>query len=263
MESAHIKDVLAHMRVVCHPRDRISWQRILMLVEKVGPAKARQIYDAVIQEKKGHLGFIEKIFPPAIEKHLGPVKLLYQDISGQNPTVRKLGEMILQYYTPIMHKKFDDYPKRIRDLEQLILIMERYGKLTDFLTDMALEPPNTSANDVMDTGFSQEDRLTLSTIHSAKGLEWHTVFIIWALDGRFPSIYAMEDEEALEEERRLMYVAATRAQETLYFVYPNNIYDRNESVVLNRPSRFLEDLEDDILEKMSVGSSMGWSYDDF
>lgn len=260
MESAHIKDVLAHMRVLCHSRDRISWQRILMLVEKIGPRKARTIYDAVVREKRGHLSFIKNIFSPGVEKHLGPLKRLYQDIEDRNPTVRELGEIILQYYTPIMRKKFDDYPRRIRDLEQLILIMDRYGNLAEFLTDMALEPPNTSSNSVMDPGISKEDRLTLSTIHSAKGLEWHTVFVIWALDGRFPSIYALENEESLEEERRLMYVAATRAEENLYFIYPNNIYDRNEGIVLSRPSRFLDDMEDDILEKISVGASDGWSF---
>jgi DNA helicase II / ATP-dependent DNA helicase PcrA len=260
MESAHIKDVLGHMRVLCHPRDRISWQRILMLVEKVGAAKARKIYDAVVKEKRGHFGFIENVFPAGIEKHLGPVKALYREISARNPSVRELGEIILEYYTPIMRKKFDDYPKRTKDLEQLILMMDRYDDLAAFLTDMALEPPNTSSNDVMDTGTSEEDRLTLSTIHSAKGLEWHTVFIIWTLDGRFPSIYAMENEASLEEERRLMYVAATRAEENLYFVYPGNFYDRNEGIVLNRPSRFLDEMGDDILEKISVGSSSGWSF---
>jgi DNA helicase-2/ATP-dependent DNA helicase PcrA len=99
---------------------------------------------------------------------------------------------------------------------------------------------------------SDNDRLILSTIHSAKGLEWHTVFIIWALDGRFPSTHAVYDEKALEEELRLIYVAATRAKERLFFIYPGTVYDKISGMVLSRPSRFLDDIPDNILEKYSA-----------
>jgi DNA helicase-2/ATP-dependent DNA helicase PcrA len=120
---------------------------------------------------------------------------------------------------------------------------------------MALEPPNTSLNDTLSNGDPVDDRLVLSTVHSAKGLEWHTVFIIWALDGRFPSIYAIHDETELEEELRLIYVAATRAKENLFFTYPAQIYDRMSGMVLNRPCRFIDNIPDDILSKMSVSST--------
>ncbi|MFO7962749.1 MAG: UvrD-helicase domain-containing protein [Desulfobacterales bacterium] len=259
VESAHIKDVLAHLRVLCNPRDRVSWQRILMLVENIGPLKARKIYETVIQENRGVQGFVETEFSSGIEPHIDKLKSLYRTIEAQNPTVGDLGGIILEYYLPIVRRKFDDYPKRIKDLEQLLLIINRYGDLSLFLTDMALEPPNTSVDDIMDAGTSKEDRLTLSTIHSAKGLEWHTVFIIWALDGRFPSMYALEQEHLLEEERRLMYVAATRAKEKLYFLYPTNIYDRNTNILLDRPSRFLYELGEDVLKKAFTASAEGWS----
>ena len=87
-------------------------------------------------------------------------------------------------------------------------------------------------------------------MHSAKGLEWHAVFIIWTLDGRFPSIHAVHDEQDLEEELRLMYVAATRAKENLFFTYPAQIYDRISGMVLNRPSRFIDNIPDDILHSV-------------
>jgi DNA helicase-2/ATP-dependent DNA helicase PcrA len=123
---------------------------------------------------------------------------------------------------------------------------------------MALEPPNTAMGDTFAAEAPTEDRLVLSTIHSAKGLEWHTVFIIWALDGRFPSAHALHKEEDLEEELRLMYVAATRAREKLYFTYPNQVYDRSLGIVLNRPSRFIDMMSDSILEKQTIGYRYGY-----
>ena len=119
---------------------------------------------------------------------------------------------------------------------------------------MALEPPNTSIGDTFSAASDTpaDNRLTLSTIHSAKGLEWHTVFIIWALDGRFPSAHSLYKEENLEEELRLMYVAATRARENLIFIYPNQVYDRVLGMVLDRPSRFIDMIPQRILEKQSA-----------
>jgi len=159
---------------------------------------------------------------------------------------------------PILKERYDDHPKRAKDLEQLLAIMERYRNLEQFLTDMALEPPNTAMGDTFTAETPAEDRLVLSTIHSAKGLEWHTVFIIWALDGRFPSAHALHKDEDLEEELRLMYVAATRARENLYFTYPNQVYDRSLGIVLNSPSRFIDMMSDSILEKQSAGYRYGY-----
>ena len=133
--------------------------------------------------------------------------------------------------------------------------MERYENLEQFLTDMALEPPNTSIEDTLFENSLPKDRLILSTVHSAKGLEWHTVFVIWALDGRFPSIHSFYKEEELEEELRLMYVAATRAKEKLFFICPDHAYDRGSGIVLSRPSRFLNMIPDHILEKQFIEHS--------
>jgi DNA helicase-2/ATP-dependent DNA helicase PcrA len=166
--------------------------------------------------------------------------------------VAEMGAVVVQYYLPILRRSFDDHPRREKDLEQLLGIMERYRRLEPFLTDMALEPPNVSAEDRLYTDQAEEDRLVLSTIHSAKGLEWHSVFVIWALDGRFPSLYALSKEEEMEEELRLMYVAATRAREGLFFTYPRQVYDRSLGIVLNRPSRFIDMIPEDILEKHSI-----------
>ena len=251
-ESAHIKDTLAHLRVVANPYDRISWYRILQLVEKVGPRNAQRIYEAIVQAKAGLDGlFMLKVKNPEIDR----LKALYRAIDAAAMPVAEMGAAVIQYYLPILKRSFDDHPRRTKDLEQLLGIMERYGRLEPFLTDMALEPPNISAEDRLYTERDDEDRLVLSTIHSAKGLEWHSVFVIWALDGRFPSLHAQSSEEDMEEELRLMYVAATRAREGLVFTYPRQVYDRSLGIILNRPSRFIDMIPEEILEKRSIGFS--------
>jgi len=249
VESAHIKDVLAHLRVISNPHDRISWYRILLLVNKIGPTTAQKVFEAIKGEGSGYTGLLAVKATSGALKGLGRLKGLFSEIDSFPMSVAQMGEAIIKYYLPILKERHDDHPKREKDLEQLLAIMERYGNLEHFLTDMALEPPNTSVGDTFATETAAKDRLVLSTVHSAKGLEWHTVFIIWALDGRFPSAQSMYKEEDLEEELRLMYVAATRARDNLYFTYPGQIYDRSVGVMLNRPSRFIDMIPGDILEQ--------------
>jgi DNA helicase-2/ATP-dependent DNA helicase PcrA len=249
VESAHIKDVLAHLRVISNPHDRISWYRILLLVDKIGPTTAQKVFEAIQREGSGYTGLLTVKPTTGALKGLNPLKDLFSKIDSYPLPVAKMGEAVIEYYLPILRKRHDDHPKREKDLEQLLAIMERYENLEHFLTDMALEPPNTSVGDTFTTDTASKDRLVLSTVHSAKGLEWHTVFIIWALDGRFPSSQSMYKEEDLEEELRLMYVAATRARENLYFTYPNQIYDRSVGVMLNRPSRFIDMIPASLLEQ--------------
>jgi DNA helicase-2/ATP-dependent DNA helicase PcrA len=247
VESAHIKDVLAHMRVLANVYDRISWYRVLLLIEKVGPKGAQKIFEAIIKEKAGYTGILSAKIGRI--KGLERLMQLMATLDAHPMTVAQMGKTIIDYYLPILKQLYDDHPRRARDLEHLIEIMDRYQSLNRFLTDMALEPPNISFEDSFYNGASAPDRLVLSTVHSAKGLEWHTVFVIWALDGRFPSVHTLHKEEELEEELRLMYVAATRAKEKLFFTYPGNVYDRSTGLILSRPSRYLDGIADDILEK--------------
>jgi DNA helicase-2/ATP-dependent DNA helicase PcrA len=146
----------------------------------------------------------------------------------------------------------EDYPKRERDLEQFAAIAERYRSTTSLLADMALEPPSDSVAGVLAGDGDDEGMLTLSTIHSAKGLEWNTVFVLWAADGRFPSMYGVQDDADIEEERRLMYVAVTRAKDRLYLTYPVEMYDRGLGLVFAKPSRFVEGLGEDLLEPVAL-----------
>jgi DNA helicase-2/ATP-dependent DNA helicase PcrA len=252
VESAHIKDVLAHLKVITHPGDRLNWYRVLQLLDKIGPQTARKIYDSLEVEKSGYRGILK--FKPKLNLSgsIKKLKDLYAGIDAGTMTVAQMGESIIDYYHPILQNRFDDHPKRIKDLEHLVTIMDRYQDLESFLADMALDPPNTSIDGTLATGYSSSERLVLSTVHSAKGLEWHSVFIIWALDGRFPSIHALNNEADLEEELRLLYVAATRAQQNLFITYPGQVYDRSSGLTLNRPTRFVDMIPDDILAKYTL-----------
>jgi len=251
-ESAHIKDVLAHLRVLANPYDRVSWYRILLLIEKIGPKSARKIYEAIVAGNSGYTGLLTIKLKSAASKAMDRLKRLYSRLDTHAMSVFEMGEVVVDYYLPILRESYDDHPKRAKDIEHLATIMERYDDLGQFLADMAIEPPNTSMEGSLYSESTSENRLILSTVHSAKGLEWHTVFVIWTLDGRFPSIHSFHKEEELEEELRLMYVAATRARENLFFTYPGHAYDRGSGMILSQPSRFLDMIPDHILEKKIV-----------
>ena len=217
MESAHIKDVLAHLRVIVNPDDGVSWGRIVRLVKNIGPGKSQAII-AWLKEKRCAPARIAA-WPGAgkADEGLKGLAALLGELSSKGVSPAAAVEQVMAYYNPILQEKFDDFPRREKDLEQLVPMAGRYRKLGPFLDDLLLEPPNSAA----DIGIvDKEDCLTLSTVHSAKGLEWPVVFIIWVMEGYFPPSRANGREEALEEERRLMYVAATRAKDRLILCYP-------------------------------------------
>ena len=245
IETAHVKDVIAHLRVILNPYDIISLNRILLLLDGVGNQTAMKLLPVLSSEKIE----TEKLMLPS--KSSESIKKLLLTLDEQrknllNPS--QIVEKVLAYYEPILIDKYDDYTKRLKDLEHFLYLSSQYNNLEDFLSDLALEPPDSSVSEVED-GAQKDEYLTLSTIHSAKGLEWKAVFIIGAVDGRFPSVYSFNSEEELDEELRLMYVAATRAKSYLYITYPIDMFDYSSGMVLSKPSRFLDGIEQDILEK--------------
>jgi DNA helicase-2/ATP-dependent DNA helicase PcrA len=256
METAHIKDLLAHMRILANPQDSVSWHRVLLLLESIGPKAADEIFQGVVSSGRGVAGLVAIEPRPRYAKAFERFRKALKGLEAERLPVSEVGTRLVEYYQPVLERKFDDYPKRAKDLEHLVMIMERYNGLKEFLSDMALEPPSASIDDVLAPDYDDE-QLVLSTIHSAKGLEWHTVFVIWTLEGRFPAMYAVRSDEEMEEELRLMYVAATRAKENLYFSYPINMYDRGVGMVLSRPSRFIEGISEDILEPWSLVTHEG------
>ncbi len=243
METAHIKDIVAHLRVILNPDDEVSLSRVLLLLKGVGV----QTVNSIIPIIKSTSEFDVKLLPNKKSNNFKPLfDILNKEISSKKDLTNMV-EDIIEYYRPILKDKYDDYTKREKDLEHFVYLSTQYKKLDSFLSDLALEPPDKSVEGMYKKNI-KDDCLTISTIHSAKGLEWDSVFIIGAVDGRFPSAYSFNSPEELDEELRLMYVATTRAKNNLYITYPVNMYDYSMNMVLSKPSRFLEDIDDDILE---------------
>jgi DNA helicase-2/ATP-dependent DNA helicase PcrA len=251
IETAHVKDMIAYLRVIDNPRDVVAWNRILMLIDGVGPRTAEKIIDDILKRRADSPAtsfWQEYNSYPANVRDL--FELLKAISPAKYPPAEKVSR-IITYYHPIFKSRYDDHTKRKKDLEMFEQIAERYKEIEGMLTDLALEPPNESISDLEPVG-KEDEFLCLSTIHSAKGLEWHSVFVIYALDGRFPSMRATNNPEEMEEERRLMYVACTRARENLFITYPINVYDRESGLILTKPSRFLEGLSEKLLEPWVV-----------
>ncbi len=249
METAHIKDIISHLRVLVNPDDVISLTRILLLLRGVGNAAVNNIIPVL----KGNLNPDIKLLPSNKMTSLAPLlKVLSKEqskIATKKPS--EIVEEIIRYYRPILKDKYDDFNKREKDLDHFQYLATQYSNLEDFISDMALEPPDASVEGMYKNNIDDE-ALTISTIHSAKGLEWDSVFIIGAVDGRFPSAYSFNSEEEMDEELRLMYVATTRAKNNLYITYPVDMYDYSMNMVLSKPSRFLDNIPDDILELWDI-----------
>ena len=260
MEASHVKDLLAHLRVLANPQDAISWSRVLLLLEGIGPGANQKIIKWLLDGGNP----IERLRTyPARGKIAQGLKTLAQvlEVTSEAELPAEQAQYLMQYYTPILKQNYpDDHPKRLRDMEHFQGMTERYRNLERLLSDMALEPPNDSIAGVLAVN-PDEGPLILSTIHSAKGLEWNSVFIIWALEGRFPSIYNTNTTEELEEERRLLYVAATRAKQNLFISYPTRVFDKSLRMVLSRPSQFVDGISHRLLEPVSLvpeGSFWNW-----
>jgi DNA helicase-2/ATP-dependent DNA helicase PcrA len=240
-ETAHVKDVIAHLRLFVNPKDELAWNRVLLLVNGVGPKTAEKLLEEIAP-----CTTLESILHDVIEKHAqghsyseGLSRLANFITKAQGTTsAGERCQTVVDYYDPILREKFDiDWYLRKNDLEALTQVAGRYTSLRDLLVDLAIEPPERGVKDFHDTIW--ERPLILSTIHSAKGLEWRYVFLIGAIDGVMPSSYATHDDEELEEEHRMFYVAVTRAKEQLYILLHHE--GRNNGIhTFNRLSRFVD-----------------------
>jgi DNA helicase II / ATP-dependent DNA helicase PcrA len=244
-ESAHMKDMIAFLRVLVNPQDTLSWNRILLQLEKVGPATAQKISAAI----SGATDALEALrnYPPGKtwKESYAMLVQLFGDLHHGRSTPSVLYEIVLAYYQPVFERLYsDDFPKRQKDLDQLKSIMDGYEDLQSFIDDTTLDPPEESGQDGRGT-----DRLVLSTIHSAKGLEFEAVFVIGVADGRFPHASAMFGEQ-WEEERRLLYVAATRAKKYLYLTYPRQMMTPDRQFRRVGMSPFLNELSAGLFERV-------------
>ncbi len=260
-ETSHIKDMIAYLKVLFNPNDSISWFRILQLIDGIGEKTATNIINMMSQSSKG-IEFLKEIISSDSGK-INYNKRYYKGIYKLYLMLRKLSEekllphdqlrIIYDYYFYIFKDKYDDFNKREKDIQSLFYVSQRYKSIRNFLSDLTIEPIKETQSFVLPENDDKE-RLTLSTIHSAKGLEWHTVFIIYLVDGYLPSTMALNSVEEIEEERRLLYVAATRAKNSLYLLKPNNArrggnYFEVSYSSFSEASRFLK--ENNIIEKFT------------
>lgn len=231
VESAHVKDLLAFLRLAENPRDSVSALRILLLLPGIGPKNATQLVELLISQR-GDFGAWKDFKPPgAAVTHWPLFVALLKILSGRHTKPMELSleiHHVRTFYAPLLEQKYDDAFVRARDLEQIEQMATRFESRAHFLSDITLDPPS-STQDFAGDPLLDEDYLTLSTIHSAKGLEWESVFVLHAADGNIPSDMATGSEAEIEEERRLFYVALTRAKSHLHVLHPQRYYFHNHS----------------------------------
>lgn len=240
-EAAHVKDVLSYLRLVLNPHDLLAWQRAMDHIKGVGPKTVAKIYKAM------HAGD-DKFMLKVTQKH-EPLRELLNELNvlrGMPPKPSAILERIMAFYQPILIEKYpDDYPKRQAGLEQLSQISTSYSDLEQFLGDLSLDGDPEEEK-------RKENAVVLSTVHSAKGLEWSAVIIIDCVEDRFPSRRAMQRADDLEEERRLMYVACTRAKQCLKLFVPSSVYNRASGMSdPTLPSPFILELPNAVFDRMN------------
>jgi DNA helicase-2/ATP-dependent DNA helicase PcrA len=250
LEAAHVKDLLAAFRLADNPRDEMAWFRLLQLMPGVGPAKARQAINALRDQD----GIIPLSHGEIQERWSGFVDVLPDDVNEMSTDLANAlrekefepaeihAERIRRAIEPLISSTYEDAAARLEDLGALVLACTGTSRLSDVAAEQALEPP-TSTGDLAGPPMVDEDWLVLSTVHSAKGLEFDAVHVIHAADGNFPSDMSLGSPEGLEEERRLFYVAITRARRNLAVYVPLRYHHHRvrDDHSWAQPSRFLSE----------------------
>ena len=274
-EQAHIKDVISYLRVIVNPRDELAWKRILKLVPGIGNKTANRVFEAVTGAQASLLALtsetedreettawqagmlaLQSVTRPRSQPWRNFIVLLEYLVSDENRNdPSKQIEIILTHgYEQYLRENFENADARIEDLKGLAAYANRYKSTEDLLSELALlsterfkEPQPLVGEEVVE-GSEDDELLTLTSVHQAKGLEWKAVFIIWAAEGKFPSPRSLREIDSEEEERRLWYVAMTRAKDELYLTYPLLMTDYNRQTVLQKPSRFITECPASLFE---------------
>lgn len=266
-EQAHIKDVVSYLRIVVNPRDELAWKRVLKMIPGVGNATANRVYEMIVSEppalaggqiQEGETtrlteGLIRLADSPQTSRlrsssswrsFIVLLEMLVQQENRDNPA-KQIEIVLTNGYERHLQENYENAEARLEDLRGLAAYAARYKSTDDFLSELALlstesfkEPQPLVGEDLI-SGSDPDELLTLTSVHQAKGLEWKAVFIIWAAEGKFPSPRSLREIDSEEEERRLWYVAMTRAKDELYLTYPLLMTDYNRQTVLQKPSRFI------------------------
>jgi DNA helicase-2/ATP-dependent DNA helicase PcrA len=228
LEAGHIKDLMSVLRWADNPRNSLAVFRVTQLLPGMGPANARNAVEHLAANGYSFAS-LETFAAPPPAKH-GFEKLTELLLALAEPQRQWQGQvhMARDWYKPHFERIYEHFHTRLGDLDQLELLAGQYPSRERFLTELTLDPPNATS-DLAGTPMLDEDYLTLTTIHSAKGMEWDTVYLLNVVDGSFPSEFATGKAELIEEERRLFYVALTRAQNDLVLVSPLKFHLTNQS----------------------------------
>ena len=254
-EQAHIKDVISYLRIMVNPRDELAWKRVLKMIPGVGNTTANRVYEEIALTEPtvvtGGLIRLPDVMQAGRLRTSQPfrdfvalLELLTAQENRNNPA-RQIALILENGYEQYLLETYENADARTEDIKGLALYAQRYDSTEMFLSELALlsterftEPQPLAGEDVIEGG-EDDELLTLTSVHQAKGLEWKSVFIIWAAEGKFPSPKSLREIDAEEEERRLWYVAITRAKDELYITYPLIMADYNRQAVLQKPSRFV------------------------
>jgi len=219
MEAAHVKDMLAVLRWVDNPRNALAAFRVLQMLPGMGPAHAQRVI-LDMEQAGGGLALLQEIKKPAAAlADLAKLAKLVAALAEPNRPWPGQVRMVRDWYQPHMERMHEQTHTRIGDLDQLEQISAHFPSRERFVTELALDPPN-AAGDLSGSPLHDEDYLILSTVHSAKGMEWDTVYVLNVVDGSFPSEFSTGRGDLIDEERRLLYVAMTRARNELHLVQP-------------------------------------------
>jgi len=264
LDAAHVKDLISFLRVAENASDEIAWHRVLQMVDGIGPATAAKIVNHI---SKAHDALSMKTFPvpaSAQPRWKELIKLMEDLVKAEEGEPVAQVQRIRAFYDHLMSLRYENAQARVSDLQHIEQVAAGYKSRRQLLTDLTLDPPN-STRDIAAHAVKDDDRLVLSTIHSAKGCEWDVVYVIHAAEGSLPSEKSAGNEKELEEERRLAYVAMTRARDYLYITWPMRVYQRWGAMGAKNAyaqiSRFITDTVRASCTMMSFGDDSGY-YDD-
>jgi len=262
-EQAHIKDVISFLRFVANPRDEVAFKRMVKLLPGIGNRSAENLWNAwdkSLNERGEIISWSERLLAMNVsaksKKHWTQLAHTLDEIATgdqPNPPSEMITSVVEAIYDDYAKVNFTNYELRQEDLNQLAAFARQFKDVNEFLSQLALISNVDAETAPNQTG--DKEAVNLSTVHQAKGLEFHTVFVIWLTDGMFPSSRSMDQRKDLEEERRLFYVAITRAKDELYFTYPHMRLTGGYGDVFQRPSRFLKEIPNKLVEDWQVTRS--------
>lgn len=270
-EQAHIKDLISYLKILINPKDEIAWRRALKLQAGIGDMFASNIWEFLTKADFDHKNLAANVeaFPPRVRSGLANLLRTLNTLNSLNKEEIQLTaaiKIILDHgLRHTIKERYDDSDDRLEDLDQLVIVSEGYGSVEEFLSDVALSEgfrgERFSAEE--DQEAEDNDYLVLSTIHQAKGLEWPVVFVMSLTEGQFPHSRSLNNSDEIEEERRLFYVAVTRAQDELYLTYPiSSYFGSSLGRTISGPSRFLKELPSKVYEPWKVDKEITINLED-